>query len=88
MDRSGMYYISLIVDEQKMADQKCCLKEYVSCSGSGRGSLVGVERLWTASIGRGDSLFAHISGDSDDKVWCYKNCVSTYTSKKYIQRHI
>ena len=45
MDRSGMYYISLIVDEQKMADQKCCLKDFVSCSGGGRGSLVGVERL-------------------------------------------
>ena len=45
MDRSGMYYISLIVDEQKMADQKCYLKEYVSCSGGGRGSLVGVECL-------------------------------------------
>ena len=70
MDSGGTYYISLIVGEQKMGDQECYLKEYVSCSGGGRGSLVGVERLRTASISRarGDSLLAHISGDSDDKV--------------------
>ena len=45
MDRGGIYYISLIVDEQKMTDQKCYLKEYVSCNGGERGSLVGVECL-------------------------------------------
>ena len=69
MDSGGIYYISLIVDEQKMADQECYLKEYASCGEGGRGSLVGVERLRTASISRCDSfLFAHISGHSDDKV--------------------
>ena len=45
MGRGGMYCTSFIVDEQKMADQECYLKEYVICSGGGRGSLVGVERL-------------------------------------------
>ena len=71
-----------------MADQECYLKEYVNCSGSGSGSFVGVVRLRTASIRRGDSLHAQLSEESDDKYWCHKNCVSTYTSQTHIQKHI
>ncbi len=71
-----------------MAGQECYLKDCVNCNGSGRGSLVGVVRLRTASISRGDRLHAQPSEDSDAKYWCHKNCVLTYTSKAHIQKHI
>lgn len=71
-----------------MADQDCYLKEYVNCSGSGKGSFTSAARLRTASISRGDSLHAQLSEDSDTRYWCHKNCVSTYTSKTLIQRQI
>ena len=52
-----------------MADQECYLKESVNCSGSGKGSFVGVARLRTASITRSDSLHVQLSEDSDAKYW-------------------
>lgn len=70
-----------------MADQECYLKEYVNCSGSGKGGFVGVNRLRTASNRRGDSLHSQLSEDVDATYWCHKNCVSSYTSKSHIKYH-
>ena len=73
---------------RSMSDQECFLREYVKCNGSGSGGFVGVKRLRTASLSGADNLHVQLSDDPESKYWCHKNCVSTYTSKAHIQRHV
>ena len=71
-----------------MDSQDCYLKEFINCSCSGGGGLVGVKRLRTASISRGDDLHEQLSHEQDTKYWCHKNCVSSYTSKSHIKSSV
>ena len=64
--------------------------EFISCSCSGGGGLVGVKRLRTASISRlrCDDLHEHLSNEQDANSWCHKKCVSPYTSKSHLKSSV
>ena len=71
-----------------MDSHNCYLKDHINCSGDGGGGFVGVKRLQTASISRGDELHEKLSHEPDAKYWCHKNCISSYTSKSHIKCHV
>ena len=71
-----------------MDADNCYLEDYVNCRGSGGGSLVGVERLRTASLKKGDNLHENLSDNPNEKYWCHKNCISSYGSKQHITSYL
>lgn len=71
-----------------MDSQSCYLKDYMNCSSSGCGGFIGVKRLRTPSLIRGDNLYELLSHVPDAKYWCHKNCISSYTTKSHIKCHV